>query len=608
MPTKPSIRDYEAIAQQYISDVLSGKTPACKFVKQACQRQLNDLKRQGAADFPYTYKSELGAKLCRFAELCPHVEGRQFAGKKIILQAWQVFEYMTVFSWVDAEGGYRFRRAYTEVPKGSGKSTGTAPVGIFKAFAEGEPGSQVYSAATATKQAKIVWGVARQMLLNMGQYAPRAGVTIEKHSLHQEKSNSFYRPIANDDRTVEGINPYFVIVDELHAFGDRDFYDNLDTATGKRQGAMLWIITTAGTDLASVCYEVHQEVVKMLSGVPAFKNDTLFGIIYTIDEKDDWTTQSSWIKANPSWGVCVDPKVIADKARTAQQSPSQQAGFKTKHLNIWLQSDHAWMDMQKFLACADPKLKIEDFDGKKTIVGTDIASKLDMMAAMRVFWEDRDEQVEGELKTRRHYFVFGKYWSNRERVDNISNAQYHGWEADGLLEVNPGNSNSIDAVENCIREWANQYELLEVAHDQWGMGQMVEHLQNDGIMMVEVPQLTKYLSDPMKELEAAVFDGRFHYNGDPILAWAISNVVCHIDKNDNLFPNKEKPEYQIDPATALLTALNRVMVQDIESDGGDGVSIFDYCQHPACNNIALGVMQPNGVFIFRCPDHPLPQK
>jgi phage terminase large subunit-like protein len=598
------IKNYQAIADRYTADVLSGKQPACKWVKLAVQRQLRDIKSQGAPDFPYHYVPELGEKICRFVELCPHVEGRKFAGKKIELQPWQVWEYITAFSWIDSDGGARFRRCYTEVPKGSGKSTGTAPLGLYKAFAEGEPGAQVYSAATSTKQAKIVWNGARQMLLNMGPYATRAGVTIEKHSLYQESSNSFYRPIANDDRTVEGINPYFVIVDELHAFGSRDFYDNLDTAVGKRQGAMMWIITTAGTDLASVCHEVHSEVRKVLSGT--LKNDTLFGVIFSIDDGDDWTKESSWIKANPSWGICVDAKTIAEKARSAQQIPSQQAAFKTKHLNIWLQSNHAWMDMPRFLACADPNLKEEDFAGRKCIPAFDLSSKLDLMAAVRVFWEDREEEIAGESKVRRHYFAFGTYWTPEEVCNKSENSQYRGWQVEGLLRTCPGETNDFDLVEREIREWLDQYEVLEVCFDPWNGHSVATRLQTEGATTVEIPQLPKYLSNPMKELEAAVLDGRFHYNGDPILAWAISNVVCHLDKNDNLFPDKESKENKIDPATALITALNRVMAQEIDTGESSGVTIFDFCQYPGCQTIAPGVMHDTGVFTFRCDKHPLP--
>lgn len=601
-----SNKDYQAISEQYIADVLSGDIPACKWTKLACQRQLNDLKRQGDPNFPYKYSRAIGERICRFIEICPNVEGRKWAGKKIVMQPWQVFIVMTVFSWTDTEGASRFRRCYIEVPKGSGKSTLSMPLGIFKAFVEGEPGSQVYSAAVSKEQAKIVMGNettgARTMLLNMGQYAQRAGIVIEKHALTQPKTNSVFRALASEERTSEGKNPYFIVIDELHAHPNRDFYDSLDTATGKRQGAMMWIITTAGTDLASVCYEVHLEVKKALDG--SLPSETLFGCIWSIDEKDRWDDPTAWAKANPSWGVCVDPKTIGDKAKSAMQIPSQQPTFKTKHLNIWLQSDKQWMDMPKFLACADPSLKVEDFEGRNTIPAFDLSTKLDLMSVVKVFWEDREDDVGGEMKVRRHYYAFGKYWVPEETARKSENGKYREWIDQGQLLTCWGETNDYDLVEQEVRDIGDKHTVLEVAYDPWQAHQIVTHLEAEGVTMAEIPQLPKYLSNPMKELEAAVLDGRFHYDGDPVLAWAVSNVVAHVDKNDNLFPNKARPEDKIDPATALLTALNRVMAQDIDY-GESGVSVFDFCQYPACKQIAPGVMRANGTFYFRCDKHPL---
>jgi len=564
-------------------------------VKLACQRQQKDLASQDTVEFPYTYDAASGARVCRFIEMCPHVEGRKFVGGPLLLQPWQVFITMTVFSWLDAEGGNRFRRAYICVPKGSGKSTWSAPLGIYKAFAEFEPGSQVYSAATSKDQAKIVWGHARQMLLNMPQFTRAAGVEIEKHSLHQAKTNSMFRPLAADDRTSEGKNPYLCIVDELHAHPDRSFYDSLDTATGKRQGALLWIITTAGNDLSSVCYEVDTEVRKVLDGVLA--DDTIFGVIYTIDEKDDWTTPAAWIKANPSWGVCVDPKTIQSKAASAVQIPSQQPAFKTKHCNVWVKSDHTWMDLTKFLACADKSLKEEDFVKDDCVVGLDLASKLDILAGMKVFWR----AIDGK----RHLYAFGSYWLPQAQINKKENGHYKGWSAQTLINECAGETNDFDAVEDWIRDTCKKYNVLEVPHDQYQAVEIVNHLLEEQVPMTEFAQRAVGFTPAMDELEAAVLDRRFHYNGDPVLAWAISNVVCHRDRNDMLFPTKDLPQNKIDPAVALLMAVARVSFVAGSSKTSDcGISAFGQCQFPGCPSMAIGD-EFNGVFVFRCSDHPL---
>jgi phage terminase large subunit-like protein len=594
-------RNYEAIAAQYVTDVLSGAIPACKWVKLACQRQVNDLKRQGTEEFPYTYDPEVGAKVCRFVELCPHVEGRKFAGKKVVMMPWQVWVTMTAMSWLDLEGGNRFRRAYICVPKGSGKSTWSAPLGIEKAFADSEPGSQVYSCASSKDQAKIVWGAARQMLINMPAFAARAGIEIEKHSLHSAKSNSLFRPLASDDRTSEGKNPYFVIFDELHTLADRGFYDSLDTATGKRQGAMLWIITTAGTDLASVCYEIDTEIRKVLEG--ALHDETIFGCIWTIDlpDKDgkggdDWATPAAWIKANPSWGVCVDPKTIHNKAASAVQIPSQQPGFLTKHLNIWCKSDSTWMELSKFLACADPTLKEDDFLKDDCVIGEDLASKLDILANMKVFYRTIPN---GAGQPKRHYYAFGHYLLPEMQIKKKENSHYQGWLAEGVIEECPGETNDYDMVEDWLREQCKKFQVKEVPHDQYQAVEIVNHLLGEGVPMTEFKQTAVMFTPPMDELEAAVLDKRFHYNGDPVLAWAISNVVCHRDRNGMLFPTKEQVTNKIDPAVALLMAIGRILViaGTPRSSGGGSISVIGNCQR--CTALCIGEIKGE-TLIFLC--------
>jgi phage terminase large subunit-like protein len=580
-------KDYQEISNGYIEDVLSGQIISGKWTRLACERQRKDLLRQGTENFPYVYDAAVGAKACRFCELMPHVEGKQFAGKKIVLQPWQVFVTLTVFSWLDIEGGSRFRRAYTSVAKGNGKSTWAAPLALFRAFADNEPGSQVFSCASSKEQAKITWSAARQMLMNSPQFTQRAGIEIEKHSLHQAKSNSFFRPLASDDRTSEGKNPTLVLFDELHTLQSREFYDSLDTATGKRQGALLFVITTRGTDLSSCCHELDTEVIKILSGV--LHDETLFGIIYAPDEKDDWATPASWVKANPSIDVCVSAKTIRDKCAAAIQIPSQQSSFKTKHANTWVKSDSSWMDMTKFFLCADSALREEDYATDDCVIGLDLASKLDILAGMKVFYRTTENK--------RHYYVFGSYWLPSEQVNKKENGHYKGWSAQHIINECPGETNDYDAVEDWIREECKTYKVQSVSHDQYQAVEIVNHLLTEGVPMVEFTQRAVYFTPAMDELEAAVLDKRFHYN-DPILAWSISNVVRHRDRNSMLFPIKEAPQNKIDAAVALLMAIGTVikLAGNTKSSGGS-VTLIESCSK--CTALCIGE-NVDGSFIFVC--------
>jgi phage terminase large subunit-like protein len=547
-------------AAKYIRDVLSGEIPACKWVRLACQRQLDDLAKENTPEFPWRFDVEKAERVCWFVELCPHIKG-PLRGQLMRLELWQSFIYTTVFGWVSATGARRFREAYTEVPGGNGKSAMSSPTGLFMLAADGEGGAEVYSAATTREQARIVFGVAQAMAQGMPEFRERFGVKVLAHAIAQESSASRFSPLSSDAGTSEGINVYLAIIDELHKHRTRDVYDTIKNHTGKRSQPLVWTITTAGSDRAGVCYEVRGYITKILERV--CDDERIFGIIYTIDDEDDWTLESSWRKANPNWGVSVFPDAIAAEAHQALQLASKQPAFKTKHLDIWVNADHAWMDMQRWSKCADPTLNETDFSGQRCILGLDLASKLDLLAKVKIFWKDVETRIDGkDPQTKRHYTVFGDYWTPEDQVEHSPNSQYKGWVIDGNLHTCPGVTNDYDVVEDSIRDDCRRFEVLEVAHDQYQAQQFVNHLGPEGVTMVEVPQNAIQFTEPMRELEAAVYDGRFHFNGDPILTWAISNVVCHRDRNDMIFPNKEKYESKIDPVTALLTGLNRVMATD----------------------------------------------
>lgn len=549
-----------ALALTYCDDVLAGRIPSGKWTRLACQRQLDDIARANDSAFPFVFDNDAAERLCEFVELSPHVKGKRFVGQNIRLEPWECFIFTTVFGWVRSDVRLRrFRRAYVEVAKGNGKSCITSPLLNYMGFADGEPGAEVYAAATTRDQARVVFSVSQAMLRGMPEFCDRAGVEVCSHSINQLRTNSFVRPLSSDANSVEGINPYFTCVDELHAHSSRDLYDNLDTANGKREGSLLWAITTAGSDQAGICYEQHRYVTALLDG--SAHDDSYFGIIYSIDADDDWAVVENIQKANPNWGVSVDPAEIGQKLQKALQLASAQPTFKTKHCNVWVNADHAWMDMQRFRKCADPTLTQDEFRGKACAIGLDLANKIDILAAAKLFW--RDELVPNQQRPRRHYYAFVKYWLPEERIEQAQNSQYKGWVIDGRIETSPGDVNDFDQVEDWIRAQGKIFNIRDVGHDPWNATEIVNHLQKERLTCTEVPQTVQQLNEPMNELEAAVYDGRFHYDGDPVLEWAVSNVVAHRDRNDNIFPTKEKAEKKIDPVTALLNALNRVIAQPL---------------------------------------------
>lgn len=525
--------------------MLDGTIPACKWVRLACQRQRDDLGRR----WQYHFDREEANRVCRFIERLPHIKG-QWAGTTIALEDWQCFLLTTVFGWRDARGRRRFKVAYSEIPRKNSKSTMSSGIGLYLMAADDEGGAEVYSAATTYDQAKIVWADAKQMVDRSPAFREALGVKTTAYSIYAPHTASTFKALARDQRgNLDGLNVHCGIIDELHAHKDRGVWDVIETATGARTQPLIWAITTAGFNRAGICYEQRTYVTKILDGVA--KDEEYFGIIYTLDEGDDWTDPEVWRKANPNWGVSVDPGDIARKARKAKEMASAQNNFLTKHLNVWVNADVAWMNMQAWERCADPTLTEDIFEGDECIAACDLATKVDLAATMRLHWRD----IDGE----RHYYAFGRYYLPEQAVEDGRNSQYSGWQRTGRLVVTPGEVTDFEYIEEDLRDATSRFRLLEVAIDPWQAQHLEQRLMAEGMKVVEHRQIVQNMSEAMKELEALVLSRRFHFDGDPVLTWCVSNVVGHVDVKDNIYPRKERYENKIDPAVALIMALDRAL-------------------------------------------------
>jgi phage terminase large subunit-like protein len=544
-------RDYCAIAQSYAKDVVAGRVPAGRFVKAACKRQIEDLKRWKAKGSPYVFDKARASKVCRFIELLPHIKGPK-AGELIILEPWQIFTLTTAFGWVKPDGTRRFRRVYIEVPRGNGKSALSSGMGLYMLCADGEGGAEVYSFATTRDQAKIVFGDAQNMARRTPGLKAHFGVDVNAHNINVLRTASKFEALSAEGSTLDGLNTHFACVDELHAHKTRAVYDVVETSIGKRAQSMLWVITTAGSNRAGICYEVRSFVTKVLAGVA--KDESQFGIVYGLDEGDDWTTEEALIKANPNWGISVMPEVLLPLQAKAMTMPSAANNFKTKHLNEWVNADTAWMDMRAWEACADPTLDAEQFTGEPAWVALDLASKVDIAAKVSLHMR--------ELDGKQHFFCFGQYYLPRDTVERGENAQYQGWESMGLLTVTDGAVIDFGVIEEDLLADCSKFEVREVPYDPFQATQLSTRMAAQGVPMVEMRPTVLNFSEPMKQLEALVLQGRLHHNGDPVLTWMMSNVVAHMDAKDNIYPRKERPENKIDGVVALIMALGRALANN----------------------------------------------
>lgn len=550
--SKESSHPHVDAGLQYARDVVAGRTLACKWVRLACKRQLDDLTRwDGVKDAPYYFDRNAAERICRFKELMPHVKGiwaRQ--REKLHLEPWQCFIDTTLFGWKrTADGLRRFREAYEEIPRKNGKSCFVAPLGLYMLTEDGEEGAEVYSGATTEKQAWEVYGPARLMALRAEGFTDHYGVDVRAKNMNILRTASKFEPLIGDPG--DGASPHCAIVDEYHEHDGPRLYDTMITGMGARSQPLMVVITTAGFNLGGPCYDMRLRVQKVLDNT--LQDDELFGIIYTIDDGDDWQSEESLRKANPNYGVSVRADYLQSQLRKAIQNPSKQNTFKTKHLNVWCNARSAWMNMATWERQADAELRIEDFAGEPCWFALDLASKLDLNAAAYLF------------KRGEHFYLFADFWLPTGALESVVNADiYRGWSTAGWITLTDGGMVDYDAIEERIKERAKLLTPIEMPYDPFQAAQLVTHLADEGIPMVEFGATVKNFSEPMKQLEALVASGKLHHNGNPVLTWCMSNVVCHTDAKDNVFPRKDRAEYKIDGAVAAIMAMGRALAAPVD--------------------------------------------
>lgn len=542
--TLQTSRDFLAIAREYGASVATGKVKACKWVKLACERQDDDLKRFEKSGL-YVWNEAEAQRVCQFIELLTHTKG-ELAGQRVVLEPWQVFILTTVFGWRRrSDGGRRFRRVYIEVPRGSGKSTLSSGVALYCLVADREPGAEVYSFATTRDQAKIVFGDAKVMAEHNEPLRKKFGLQVLANALYVPSTNSTFQAKSAEGSTLDGLNTHLAIVDELHAHKTRAVYDVVETSLGKRRSSLLWCITTAGFDTSGICYEVRTMCTKVLEKTT--EDETQFAIIYTIDAGDDWTSLESLEKANPNWNVSVRPEIITALLAKAKTLPSAANNFKTKHLDVWCSASAAWMDMLAWKKCESANLDLADFEGKPCFIGLDLGSKSDITAKAYLFpYEEGEKQK---------YAVFCDCWLPEQAIEHSPNSQYSGWVATGRIHETEGAMTDLNVVEDSLREDLSRFDVQAIVYDPWHATQLVSALSEGGAPMLECRNTVQNLSDPTKTLEALVKGGDIVHDGNPVLTWMMSNVVARLDNKDNIFPKKERPENKIDGAMATIFAL-----------------------------------------------------
>jgi phage terminase large subunit-like protein len=477
-----------------------------------------------------------------FPRFLRHSKG-QWAGQPFYLLPWQEEGIIKpLFGWKRPDGYRRYRTAYIEIPKKNGKSTLCAGLALYLLTKDNEPGAEIYSAAADRAQASIVYNEAAAMMKSSPPLRKRLRNIPSQKVITYEATNSFYKVLSADAYTKEGLNIHGLLFDELHAQKTRDLWDTLAYGGAARRQPLLIAITTAGTDRNSICWEQHEYAIKVASG--DIEDDTFFPFVLGADEaKDDWEDPEVWKRTNPSLGVTISWESFEADFRAAKESPRKQNAFKRYRLNIWTSTETRWLDMAKWDECAgDPEIPQDE----PCYLGLDLSSTTDITSAA-LFCPKTGAVVSWNWIPEENMDV-------RERRDKVPFSQ---WARDGWVTPTPGNVVDYAFIRKTINDIKAQYPGIKViGYDEWNATQLALQLeQEDGMAVMPIRQGYRTLSPACKELEKMVMEGKLKHGGNPVLRWAINNVVIQADPNDNIRPVKNKATERIDPAVALIIAI-----------------------------------------------------
>ena len=500
----------------------------------------------------FYFDKEAASKAIGFIEtFCTHTKG-ELAGKPLLLEDWQKKIIGDLFGWKQENGLRKFRTAYIQIGRKNGKSTLCAAIGLYMLFADNERGSEIFSAAADRSQAGIVFEIAKQMILKNPELTKRSKVF--RNSITNESKGNFYQAISSDSKTKHGLNANCIIFDELHTQPNRDLWDTLLTSTGSRRQPLCISISTAGYDRNSICWEIYNYAKQVQEGI--LEDDSFYSCIYEAEIDDDITDEKNWIKANPNYGISLRKEYMKRESQRAMDVPSYQNTFKRLMLNIWTDSQTAWITHKEWDKCKG-EIDLEKLKGKDCWAGLDLASTRDISALVLLFKEDDNFII-------LPYFFIpednAKKRSERDKVDYVT------WEKQGYITFTSGDVADYNFIKKKIMELGLEYNIQSLGYDRWNASQLVIDLQNEGANMSPFGQGFLSMSAPTKELEKLILGEKIIHDGNPVLGWMLSNIALQEDPAGNIKPNKAKSTEKIDGLVALIMSLGEHMTtEDINS-------------------------------------------
>jgi len=526
--------------KQYGLDILSGKIQVSEYARLSVAKHFNELKK----DWDFYFDDEAGMHPVKFFSIMKHYKG-EFYGRRFVPEPWQAWILYVFFGWKRGDGRRRFKYMYIEVPRKNGKSTFMAGLAHYHLLKDNENAPEVYFAATKEKQARICLDEAR----NIGKVTPELAsrLTIRKFDIEYPARFGKMESLGGDSKKQDGLNVSLGVIDEFHEHKTLDMFNVLKTAGGMRAQPMICMITTAGFHKEHPCYTYRKQCIDVVRGTR--EQDNLFSMIYGLDEEDDWKSEESWIKANPSWRL-LNQEEFRDEAQEAIQFPHAEVNFKTKRLNVWTNAETVWIKDEDWMKCDGPVR--DDLQTVPCYGGLDLASTKDINALVLNF-----PLPDGT----RHFKCW--FWIPEAKVQQKEDiVDYLVWKKQGYIRVIPGNAIDQDDLAKDIAAVLMQYNVLGVAYDRWGSEGVIQSIQKGGFPSGKLDpykQTTLDMTMPTKELESALMLGKVNHEGNPVLRWMASNVVIYMDSSGGMKFDKSKSIDKIDGMVAMAMSVGEEM-------------------------------------------------
>ena len=534
--------------EEYYKWIKKNPNKVCNKIKKQYEKLYNDLKTPRQVSFliegkevvhTYRFDEKKARKPIVFTEkYCRQSKGR-WNGKPLKLELFQKALIESAYGFVDENGKRKYKKVIFFVARKNGKSVLASALGNFMLTKDEEGGAEVYSVATRKEQAKIVWEEAKRMIKKSPSLSARIRCLIG--GIYYDATDSFFRALASDSNSLDGLNSHCVIADEVHAWKDKNLLDVMYDSMSAREQPMLIETSTMGTIRQNVFDIEYDYASQVIDGT--IQDETLLPIIYELDDEKEWTNEECWYKSNPALGVIKSTKDLREKVERAKSNPIELVNLLCKDFNVRQNSINAWLSFEEL----NNEEIYTEWKDNYVIGGCDLSSTTDLTCATLL------GVVKGKIRVKQMYWIPSNYLEKKVSEDKIP---YDKWLKNGYLRLSGDAKIDYHDITNWFIEEVQNNDLrpLWIGYDSWNAQFWCDEMKEQGFDMVEVRQGYKTESAPLKQMKADLIDKKINYNNNPITKWNLSNVAVKTDENDNIMITKEKSRQRIDGVASLMDA------------------------------------------------------